>query len=155
MSRATRKLATIQAKEELNRIKLDKKLHRNNDLLQKHPVKKFLIVVVVVCITVLVAIGLALEYDKPVSSYNARTVSSLVLDPATLNVTIAVDNVGEVKGKPECTVRAQNPSGSYSGWEISAMNNEIAPGDTDSISVNLTISNQGAIYITQITSSCK
>jgi hypothetical protein len=51
----------------------------------------------------------------------------------------------------ECTVRASDPSGAYSGWDILSSTSPLGAGESDRYGGSLTITNEGAAYVTDVT----
>lgn len=114
----------------------------------------------VVVIGVLAAIGAASGSNNgsaptaPTTTTIAATFSGSVgtmqiLDPAEVTVAITVTNTSQVTGKPSfCEVDLQSPDGAYNGHASDDRAPTLQPGQTWSDDVTMTISNQGATYIT-------
>lgn len=79
--------------------------------------------------------------------------SSQVVNPATLAVTFHVTNHGSKAGTPNCTINVGDVNDSYTGSDAFTMNS-IKPGQTVTSVDNLTITHQGAQYVTQGTITC-
>jgi len=88
------------------------------------------------------------------SQYSASTTGSTVIDPATLSVSFKVTNNGSSSADPTCTIQAQNANDSYSGIDQFQLQGSIAPGQTTTSADSITITNQGAQYVTQTTIKC-
>ena len=77
-----------------------------------------------------------------------------VINPATVNVVFQLRNVGSVNGIPDCKVKVQDVSGTYSGYDYPIITKEVKPMETILGNVNLTIRNQGASYVTEGSVTC-
>ena len=89
------------------------------------------------------------------TSYQAKVMSYDPIDPATLRVRVKVKNIGQSDGKPNCSVNASNPSGSYKGWDVFELDKPITPGSEDYFNGQLVITNEGAAFVDSVTVSCK
>jgi hypothetical protein len=91
----------------------------------------------------------------PGASYKATVTGRLVVNPATLDVTVRVINTGQGAGTPSCQINASDPSGSYSGADLVTLQGKLQPGQaTNFDDPHITITNQGARYVTQVTVTC-
>ncbi len=101
------------------------------------------------------AIGGALTGPgAPSAKYTAHVQDQLVINPADLAVTIRVTNSGKAAGTPECTVQASDPGGAYTGTDVGTLNSPIKAGAFAVYVDNVTITGQGAGYVTQVSVSC-
>jgi hypothetical protein len=91
----------------------------------------------------------------PSASYRARVTGWTVVDPADISVSFRVTNTGKAAGAPDCTVQASSPTGSYSGINEGTLSGQIAPGSSAVTAMPVTITGQGARYVTQVTVSCQ
>jgi hypothetical protein len=87
-------------------------------------------------------------------SYPAAVDGSAVVNPATLAVRFHVTNDGSQAVTPNCTLKAQDVSGTYSGYDIFTPTSPVAPGATQNLVGHLTITKQGASYADQFSLSC-
>ena len=87
-------------------------------------------------------------------SFKAVVADYVVINPADLAVTIHVTNTGSSAATPTCTVDAQDPSGAYSGVDVGTLASPVAAGQTTTYVDNVTITHEGAQYVTQVTVSC-
>jgi hypothetical protein len=78
-----------------------------------------------------------------------------VINPATVNVQFQFRNVGNVNGIPDCKVKVQDVSGTYSGYDYPIIEKEVVPMGTISGNMNLTIRNQGASFVTEGSVTCE
>ena len=78
-----------------------------------------------------------------------------VVNPATVNVEFQFRNVGSENGVPDCKVKVQDVSGTYSGFDYPIITTEVKPMGTISGNMKLTIRNQGASYVTQGSVTCE
>lgn len=98
---------------------------------------------------------------QPATTYNAGlqsgTVdnSTLVVNPADLRVFGEVKNTGAVDGKPSCSINARDASYTYSGVDVVSPNNPIKPGDSWDFAADVTVTKQGAQYVTVVEIACK
>jgi len=71
-----------------------------------------------------------------------------VVDPATIKVWVITKNVGRASAVPDCNVSLNSPNGSFSGYEIFTIN-KLAPGHEQRWNGLVTITGEGAQYITR------
>jgi hypothetical protein len=88
------------------------------------------------------------------AKYSAHVVSYTAVNPADLSVAIRVTNTGSETGTPTCTIDAEDPSYTYTGVDVATLQGTVAPGASAAFVDNLTITKQGASYVTQVTVSC-
>jgi hypothetical protein len=93
-------------------------------------------------------------YGGSSGSFKARVAGTNVVNPATLAVTIQVTNTGSSAAAPDCTVDASDASGTYSGANEGTFSSAIAPGQTSTSVMEVTITGQGARYVTSATVTC-
>lgn len=111
------------------------------------------------CIT-LIVVGLliggaiALFGGGSGAKYTTTVSDFTVVNPADLAVTMKITNTGSKSGRPTCTVQANDPSYTYTGVDAGDLSESIAPGATTATVMNLTISKQGAQYVTNVTAKC-
>jgi hypothetical protein len=105
------------------------------------------IVIVIVVIVLLGSGGGGAKWKASVKNYQ-------VINPADLGVTVQVTNTGTKPGAPTCTVQAQDPSYAYTGIDVVTLNIPVQPGHTATYVDNVTITHQGAQYVTQVTVKC-
>jgi hypothetical protein len=105
------------------------------------------IVVVIIVIVLLASGGGGAKWKAKVENYQ-------VINPADLGVTVQVINTGTKPGRPTCTVEAQDPSYTHTGIDVVTLNDPVQPGQTATYVDNVTITRQGARYVTQVTVSC-
>jgi len=77
-----------------------------------------------------------------------------VINPSTVNVQFQFRNVGYENGIPDCKVKVQDVSGTYSGYDYPIIKKEIVPMGTILGNMNLTIRNQGASFVTEGSVTC-
>lgn len=73
---------------------------------------------------------------------------SEIVDPATIKVWVTTKNVGQAAAVPDCAVSLNSPNGSYSGYEIFTID-KLAPGHQQTWNGLVTITGQGARYVTR------
>ncbi len=87
-------------------------------------------------------------------SYPVSYVRSAAVNPATLSVVFKVTNDGTKPVKPSCTIRMQDSSGTYKGYDIFDIIDPIEGSQTKQVIVQLTITNEGAEYADQFSGEC-
>jgi len=85
--------------------------------------------------------------------YPATVDGTAVVDPATIAVRFTVQNNGSESVSPACTITLQNAGGAYHGFDVFNMN-PIAPGAAVHANGNITITGQGAQFVTESKISC-
>lgn len=90
---------------------------------------------------------------EPSPRFKAKALNYSVVNPATLNVVMEVRNTGDGPGSASCTVDASDASGAYSGFDIFEIG-EIKPGKVSRGNGNLTIENEGAVFVTEVNIEC-
>ena len=86
------------------------------------------------------------------SPFKATVAGYTVVNPA-LSVAFHITNTGSSAAIPTCTVDASDESGAYSGVNEGSLSDPVAAGATATTDMNVTVSNQGAQYITSVTVS--
>ena len=87
-------------------------------------------------------------------SYPVTYVRSAAVNPATLSVVFKVTNDGTESVKPSCTIRMQDSSGTYKGYDIFDIIDSIEGSQTKQVIIQLTITNEGAEYADQFSGEC-
>jgi hypothetical protein len=87
-------------------------------------------------------------------SYPVSYVRSAAVNPATLAVVFNVTNDGTQPITPSCTIRMQDSSGTYKGYDIFDITDAIAPSQTKQVIVNLTVNKEGADFANQFSGEC-
>lgn len=88
------------------------------------------------------------------TTYVAAVTDIQVENPASVRVFVNVVNSGDNPGMPECTVRAADPTGAYSGFEVFEMLETVAPGETGTFNGTIVITNQGAGFVDEASVEC-
>jgi hypothetical protein len=86
--------------------------------------------------------------------YPVSYVRSAAVNPATLSVVFKVTNNGTQPVKPSCTIRMQDSSGTYKGYDIFDIIDPIEGSQTKQVIVQLTITNEGAEFADQFSGEC-
>jgi hypothetical protein len=120
----------------------------------KRTIRKGRLILFLACIAIIIIAIVTLASGSSGAKWKASVEDYNVINPADLGVTVQVTNTGTRPGTPTCTVNAQDPSGAYSGIDIGTLNNAVRPGQTATYVDNVTITHQGAQYVTQVTVSC-
>jgi hypothetical protein len=85
--------------------------------------------------------------------YPAKIDGYAAPNPATLAIRFHVYNDGTQPISPSCTIKAQDGSGAYHGFDIFNLK-PMPAGTTINTLGNITITNQGAGFVTQVTITC-
>lgn len=109
----------------------------------------------IVFVTLLLGTAIMAISDSSKPKYEAKAQNFTVTDPSTLRVDIKVHNVGEVSGKPNCSIEADNGTRSYRGTDRVVSDTELKPDGYWGFAQTLTITNEGAEYVDQVTVTCK
>lgn len=72
----------------------------------------------------------------------------MVIDPADIRYFITVENTGDASGTPTCTINLSSPGGGYTGFDGITPTNPIKAGGTESYADTISVTGQGASYIT-------
>lgn len=89
------------------------------------------------------------------TTFDGTVLSVTAVDPATVEVTIDVENTGSSDGVAQCTITAGNAGGAYSGFDTWTTDDAISAGDTKKMSGPITITGQGAQYVTTASADCE
>jgi len=87
--------------------------------------------------------------------YTASIDTVRVVNPASVEVSATVRNIGGSSGTPTCTVRASDTSGAYSGWGIFDFDRSISAGGQDGFRGTIIITNEGASFVTDTEIECE
>jgi len=98
--------------------------------------------------------GSGSKVTSNVRSYPVIYVRHAVINPATISVAFDIKNDGTVPIKPKCTIRMQDASGTYKGFDYFDISDEIAANQTKEVVVKLTITKQGAEYVDTFSGEC-
>src|SRR3989344_8550274 len=80
--------------------------------------------------------------------------SMQVVNPASLRVFLRVENTGDAEGKPECTILANDSSGTYHGSSTLNKTSPVKPGEKWDFATVLTITKEGAQYVNNVKVEC-
>lgn len=87
--------------------------------------------------------------DSASSSFSGRVLGYEPRNPAALAIELEVTNTGSATDRWECTVRAQDDSLTYKGFDIFSTDTPLAPGNSYTGVGTITITNEGAAYVTK------
>lgn len=121
----------------------------------KRKVNKWLIVIGVLIFAYLVTYFGGSGSNANKTTFMGSVFKIDVINPATVNVEFQFRNVGSESGIPNCKVKVQDVSGTYSGFDYPVINTEVKPVGTISGNMNLTIRNQGASFVTEGSVTCE
>lgn len=95
------------------------------------------------------------EPEPGEAQYRAKVENYYPVNPASLRVVVKVTNYGDAAGVPDCTVRGRDESYSYSGFDIFTLRDPVQPGKYTRFNGVITIENEGAEFVTQVTAKCE
>ena len=87
-------------------------------------------------------------------SYPVEYVRHAVINPATISVAFNVTNDGTQPIQPKCTIRMQDLSRTYKGFDFFDITDAIAASQTKQVVVQLTITNEGAEFADSFSGEC-
>ncbi len=133
----------------------------NNTQKPKPDMKKrrkinMIILSVMAVIVLIIILASALGGSSKKAKYTATVDTSniAVINPATVSLSFKVTNTGNAPGQPWCTTHASDVNDTYSGTDYFQLSSHIQPGQTSTSADSITITKQGAQYVTQATISC-
>lgn len=129
-------------------------MSNTNAVNPKRRVNKWLIVIGCLLLAYLVATFTGSTSDTSKSVFMGSVFTIKVINPATVNAEFEFRNVGSESGIPNCKVKVQDVSGTYSGYDYPIIKTEVKPMETISGNMNLTIGNQGASFVTEGSVTC-
>ncbi len=94
------------------------------------------------------------ESKSQVRSYPVKYLSHAVINPATISVRFSVTNDGSQPVKPDCTIRMRDASGTYRGFDVFSLLENIEPGQSKQVVGQLTITKEGASFADQFSGEC-
>ncbi len=106
------------------------------------------LVVIVVIVVVLIAVNGGTNV-----SYRASIVSLQPINAAEVSVSVQVVNAGSDSGTPACTVHVSSPGGAYTGDSVLTAQQPLPRGAQTTLQGTMTVTNQGARYVTSAASS--
>lgn len=84
-----------------------------------------------------------------------ETVTNIVpLNPATVKMFFRVENIGKASGTPKCTLDVRDPGYNYTGFTFINAKDPIKPGKYANFTATITVTNEGATYVTRGTAKC-
>lgn len=93
--------------------------------------------------------------SKP-SRYEYRMIDYKTVDPATIQFSMELSNPTDtVWSEPSCTITFENPTGQYKGWDIFAIEQPINGHSSRTFTGNVTVTNEGAGYVSKYTVECE
>jgi hypothetical protein len=87
-------------------------------------------------------------------SANVDVSSDMVVNPADLAGHGTVKNTGDAAGTPSCSLSAHDDTYTYTGIDVIKPTSPIQPGDTWNFEDDMTITKQGAQYVTAVDIKC-
>lgn len=96
------------------------------------------------------------QAPKPEAKFEGSILSHRPINPATLQFVAEVKNTGDGEGKFSCTVRGKDASSTYTGFDIfEDEGGTLKPGETRTFNGVITIKKEGALYVSDVSISCK
>lgn len=86
--------------------------------------------------------------------FSGKVLSSQVINPATVQVKFEITNSGTEAGIPSCIVRVQDASRTYKGFDSPIFDYAIEPKSSITGAINLTVTKEGAYFVTEGEVSC-
>lgn len=94
------------------------------------------------------------ESKSQVRSYPVKYLSHAVINPATISVRFSVTNDGTQAVRPDCTIRMRDASGTYKGFDVFSLLEDVEPGQSKQVVGQLTITKEGAAFADQFSGEC-
>ena len=88
------------------------------------------------------------------ATFTGKVDSISVVNPATVNVVLDITNTSQNAGIPNCNVNVADPGNSYTGFDSPIFDTPFDAGQVKTINMNLTVTGQGAQYVTGGTVTC-
>ena len=132
-------------------VPAEEKKHQQSPLDRKQEHRKHTWITIVFLVVVSMIIGITATTCSGgggATQYSATVVGHTVMNPATVMVAVSVSNDGKATGTPELTVQVRDAGYSYTGIEIAQLSHPLKPGETALVSVPVTVTDQGAAYVT-------
>ena len=154
------KAAAAQQRKEIQQAKFDSMTPEELVKFRKKRVKIFAIVGgIFVALMIIGSIG---GNDSTKSSSGTTTVKQfpatienvIVINPAAVNVVFHVRNNGNTDITPNCTINVKDASGTYHGYDIFVFKNSLSPGQQSNGVGRITVTKQGAEFVTESSISC-
>ncbi|MEO6760905.1 MAG: hypothetical protein ABI220_00820 [Candidatus Saccharimonadales bacterium] len=89
------------------------------------------------------------------TSYSAETSGTIVKNPADLEVFAKIKNTGDSSGTPSCTLQANDDSSTYTGVDVVTRTSPLQAGGEWDFRDDMTITHQGAQYVTSVNIDCQ
>jgi hypothetical protein len=105
-------------------------------------------------VAAVIGIVIAVATSGGGGSFKATVGDFTVINPADLAVAVHVTNTGTTAATPTCTIEASDPSGAYTGFDEGTLTSPVQPGATTTYVDNVTVTHQGAQYVTQVSVTC-
>lgn len=128
---------------------------QNGNWFKRHKILTGLIILVVLFLALGATTSDKKAAPKGAAKYEASIQNYTVTDPATLRVDVKVHNTGTASGKPNCEINADNGTRAYHGVDRVVRSEELGAGQWWGFAQNITITNQGAQYVKDVTVKCK
>jgi hypothetical protein len=95
------------------------------------------------------------EAPKAVAKFEGTILGYEAQNPASLRVVAEVKNSGNAEGKFNCTIRGKDSGSNYTGFDMFEAEVSQAPDEVRKLIGNITITKEGAAYVTDVSISCK
>lgn len=91
---------------------------------------------------------------KPKATFTSSMTLGEPLNPATAVAEVLVQNTSDVAGSPECYIQMSDVSGVYHGSDIFSFDKVLQPGEKWGFHGRITVTKEGAAYVTKGSVSC-
>lgn len=95
----------------------------------------------------------ATQQVKTSPAYESTVTDYKVVNPATIQFTARVKNTGNGSGTPNCKVKGTDSSGTYKGYDYFKID-PLEPSKEQTFNGNITITKEGAVYVTDMQITC-
>lgn len=116
------------------------------------------LVIVFIVLLLFIVVGVTDKPSKssPKTTFEAHITDHSALDPATLQFLATIKNTGKIAATPICTVSVDSPSHTYHGWDtFDTLDHKLQPGEQWGFRGTVTVTKEGAAYVTTGGISCE
>ncbi len=118
------------------------------------PVSTVLIALAIVFVPIILWLRSSASSAPPTSTYEAHITDFSAIDPATAQALVTVKNTGSVEAAPTCQISVYNTSRTYQGYDTFDQLKKLKPGEQWSFNATVTVTDQGAAYVTEGAAGC-
>lgn len=88
------------------------------------------------------------------TTYTSEVTNYRAVNPASIQIFVNTTNTGSSEGTPSCTAHASDRSGAYSGFDSFELD-PIPAGENERWNGYITIENEGASFVTEVSVECE